>query len=403
LIVDLAGGDGTSADRDQERQRNNQSSRAVGFYQIKPLVFVTPRTYVRDMERSLLSIDSLEQRMLARQAEISRLTSEQLLDLEELDCRQVATADGCRSLSEWVTARLDVHPHTAKALVRTMRRTADRPDLRDAFAAGEISFDRMEALSRIPEDVGLLQHLDVTGVRREAAHRVRISSEDEYRTARDQFLILQPSLDESWWKGYFGFDGATGALVDKVISERADDLPLLPDGSRGDSSWRRAMALAEMCVSDDPPPAQLTVFVDTTQATSNNGQAGVVLEAGPRIGREALQAILCDAVTEITAHSEDGTPMVYGRRQRTIPPALRRAIINRDGNTCTADGCDSRHRLQIHHVIPWSEGGRTNQENLITLCWFHHQIVVHQRGFQPYRHPEHGRIRFLRSSRGPPV
>ncbi len=110
------------------------------------------------------------------------------------------------------------------------------------------------------------------------------AAEDEYRTASDQFLILQPSLDESWWKGWFGMDGATGALVDKTISEKADDLPLLPDGSRGDCSWRKAMALAELCVTDDPPPAQLTVFVDTTQATPSNGEAGVVLEAGPRIG-----------------------------------------------------------------------------------------------------------------------
>ena len=337
------------------------------------------------------------------EVERSRLAARQVAILEELDYRQVATADGCRSLSEWTTARLDLHPDTAKSLVRTMRRTVERPDLREALAAGDISFDRLEALSRIPEDVGGLEHLDVAGVRREAAKRVRISSEDEYRTARDQFLILQPSLDESWWKLWGGLDGATGALVNKTISEKADDLPLLPDGTRGDSSWRKAMALAELCVSDDPPPAQLTVFVDTNQATPSNGQTGVVLEAGPRIGREALEAILCDAVTEVTARGEDGTPMVYGRRTRTIPPALRRAIIHRDGNTCTGDGCPSTHRLQVHHIIPWSQGGTTDPDNLITLCWFHHQIVVHQQGFQPYHHPDHGRIRFRKPAlRGPP-
>ncbi len=257
--------------------------------------------------------------MLARQAEISRLTHDQILDLEELDYRQVATADGCRNLSEWTTARLDFHPDSAKNLVRTMRRTVDRPELREALASGEISFDRLEALSRIPENVGLLEHLDVAGVRREAAHRARISAEDEHRTTKDQFLVMQPSLDESWWRLWGGLDGATGALVDKVISEKADQLPLLPDGSRGDSSWRKALALAELCVSDEPPPAQLTVFVDATQAGPSNGQAGVVLEAGPRIGRDALEAILCDAITEITARAEDGTPMRYGRQQQDHP------------------------------------------------------------------------------------
>jgi len=348
--------------------------------------------------------DDLEQRMLSNRAQRSALDADDLEILEELDYRQVATADGCRSLSEWTTARLDLHPDTAKTLVRTMRRTVERPELREALATGDISFDRLEALSRIPEDVGLLEHLDVAGVRREAAKRVRISSEDEYRTASDQFLILQPSLDESWWKLWGGLDGATGALFNKTIANKADDLPLLPDGSRGDSSWRKAMALAELCITDDPPPAQLTVFVDTTQATSSNGEAGVVLETGPRIGRDALQAILCDAVTELTARSEDGIPMRYGRQKRTIPPALRRAILHRDGNTCAGDGCASTHRLQVHHIIPWSQGGTTNPENLITLCWFHHQIVVHQQGFKPYHHPQHGRIRFRKPAlRGPPT
>jgi 5-methylcytosine-specific restriction endonuclease McrA len=355
-----------------------------------------------DMGYATWTTDQLEQQLVVDEAETSRLAARKMAILEELDYRQVATADGCRSLSEWTTARLDQHPESAKCLVRTMRRTADRPDLREALAAGEITFDRVEALSRIPEDVGLLEHLDVAGVRREAAMRARISSEDEYRTANDRFLVMQPSLDESWWKGRFGFDGATGALVNKTLSEKADDLPVLPDGNRGDSSWRKATALAELCLSDDPPPAQLTVFVDATHATGSNGQAGVVLEAGPRIGRDALEAILCDAITEITVRGEDGTPMRYGRRTRTIPPALRRAILHRDNNTCTGDGCSSTHRLQIHHIIPWSEGGTTDPENLITLCWYHHQIVIHEQGFQPYHHPEHGRIRFRRIGRGPP-
>ena len=161
------------------------------------------------------------------------LAADDLEILEELDYRQVATSDGCRSLSEWTAGRLDFHPDSAKSLVRTMRRTVDRPDLRQALADG-VSFDRVEVLSRIPENIGLLEHLDVAGVCREAANRARITAEDEYRTARDQFLVMQPSLDESWWKLWGGLDGSTGALVDKTLSEAADDLPLLPDGTRGD-------------------------------------------------------------------------------------------------------------------------------------------------------------------------
>jgi len=40
-----------------------------------------------------------------------------------LDARQVATGDGCRSLSEWAASRLDVSLETAKSLVRTTGET----------------------------------------------------------------------------------------------------------------------------------------------------------------------------------------------------------------------------------------------------------------------------------------
>jgi hypothetical protein len=124
-------------------------------------------------------------------------------------------------------------------------------------------------------------------------------------------------------------------------------------------------------VTDDSPPAQITVFIDATHAKRINGQAGVVLEAGPRIGQDGLRAILCHAITEITAVAEDGTPNGLRAKNTEDPTGSSRAIIHRDGNTCRADGCASTNRLQIHHMTPWSEGRPTNPENLITLCWYH--------------------------------
>jgi len=217
-----------------------------------------------DMDGVNLSIDQREQRLIAAEHEIGRLRGIQMQDLAELDVTQVASADGARSLSEWVTARLDVSPETAKSLVRTMRRLADRPDLEGQLASGNVSFDRVEALSRIHEDVGLLEYLDVAGVHREAAKRVRVTAETEYRSARDRFLVMQPNLDESWFKLWGGLDGHSGAIVDKVLTEAADRLPDLPDGTKGDLSWRKATALVETLISDDPPPAQVTVIVDAT-------------------------------------------------------------------------------------------------------------------------------------------
>ena len=159
----------------------------------------------------------------------------------------------------------------------------------------------------------------------------------------------------------------------------------------------------ERLVSDDAPPAQITVIVDTKDAAASNGLTGVMVEPGARVGRETLQAILCDAITEVTARDGAGRYLDYGRRRRTAPLALKRALLAEARFTCAADGCISSRRLQIHHLIPWAEGGETNQDELVVLCWFHHQVIVHERGFKVVLHPDRRRIRFRRPERGPPT
>ena len=124
----------------------------------------------------------------------------------------------------------------------------------------------------------------------------------------------------------------------------------------------------------------LTVFVDATDAAALNGQAGVVLEGGPRAGEAAIEAILCDGTIEVTARTSDGVPLALGRRNRVIPPRLRRFVSDRDGAVCTIAGCTSRYRLHVHHIAPWIDGGRSDPENLTTVCWYHHHIVIHGHG-----------------------
>jgi hypothetical protein len=63
-----------------------------------------------------------------------------------------------------------------------------------------------------------------------------------------------------------------------------------------------------------------------------------------------------------------------GRRHRRPPPALRRAVRERDRYRCQAPGCQSR-RTDIHHIRPWAKGGKTRLRDLILLCEAHHMIV----------------------------
>ncbi len=92
--------------------------------------------------------------------------------------------------------------------------------------------------------------------------------------------------------------------------------------------WRKAQALREICTSDDASPAQVTVIVEAREAAPTQGETGVVLEAGPRVGAKALREILCDASIEVTAKSQDGRYMEYERSKRTATPAQKRALLD---------------------------------------------------------------------------
>jgi HNH endonuclease len=63
------------------------------------------------------------------------------------------------------------------------------------------------------------------------------------------------------------------------------------------------------------------------------------------------------------------------RAQQTIPPAVRRAVLQRDHHRCCVPGCKNATFLDIHHIQPRSEGSRNNPENLRSICGAHHRCV----------------------------
>ena len=87
----------------------------------------------------------------------------------------------------------------------------------------------------------------------------------------------------------------------------------------------------------------------------------------------------CDAAVVMLYECADGEPLSIGRRSRTIPAAIRRALQARDVG-CRFPGCTHTHFLHAHHIQHWAEGGHTSMSNLVTLCAFHHKLV-HEGGY----------------------
>jgi hypothetical protein len=93
-----------------------------------------------------------------------------------------------------------------------------------------------------------------------------------------------------------------------------------------------------------------------------------------------LRRVACDCALDLVKVDENGSVLDVGRRTRTIPPALARALDVRDAGRCRFPGCTHRRFLDRHHVKHWSNLGETKLDNLMTLCTAHHQLV-HEGGW----------------------
>jgi hypothetical protein len=86
----------------------------------------------------------------------------------------------------------------------------------------------------------------------------------------------------------------------------------------------------------------------------------------------------CDCSYVRITEDDNGEPLNVGRKTRSIPPAMRRALNSRDQG-CVFPGCTHRKYVDGRHVHHWAEGGETKLGNLVSLCRFH-DGQVHEGG-----------------------
>jgi hypothetical protein len=180
--------------------------------------------------------------------------------------------------------------------------------------------------------------------------------------------------------------------------------PVLPaearQASRADAIVHLARAfLAERAGAERGAADPHQIFVHLDQDVL--GEAGAytaTLDDGTRLPAETLRRLACDAGLVATRTDGAGGVLDIGRRTRSIPPALRRALWLRDRG-CRFPGCSHRRFLHGHHVRHWLGGGSTSLTNLVLLCSRHHRLV-HEGGFTIER-VQPGDALAFRAPRGP--
>jgi hypothetical protein len=123
----------------------------------------------------------------------------------------------------------------------------------------------------------------------------------------------------------------------------------------------------------------VVVHVGTALAPKGHKAGDSHIEDGPHVTAVTSRRIACDSTIVPIKEDKNGEPLSIGRRSRTIPPPMRRALRVRDKG-CRFPGCTNTRFVDGHHIEHWADGGETSLNNLVMLCRHHHHLV-HEGGF----------------------
>lgn len=313
--------------------------------------------------------------------------------LVEADRAQEWLADGSPTPQQWLTARFGLDPAYGRRLVRLARRLDGLPELSKRFGTGEISLDAVELLSEVATPQTELELIekadgrDLSDVARIASRANPPSNEKSARERDQEWASTQWDLHHRRMAIRGDLYGAHAEMVEQRLVAAAKEMPKNPETRRYDDWTKRmANALVEVCAtSEGEIPIPTTVVHTEAGALFDTDELGVSeLQSGPVISVEMARMLSCDCDVELVFEN-DGTPVGIGRKSRKIPGWLRRQVIARDHH-CRFPGCGRTAFIQIHHRQPWSEGGATDLDNLVLLCWWHH-IFIHEKGWHITRDP----------------
>jgi len=379
-------------------------------------------------------LERLEAQICELAGHLTAATCRFLVLLADFDARRGWASWEMNSCAAWLSWKCQMSSGTAREHVRVARALRELPVIRAEFAAARLSYAKVRALTRIATaatEAGLAEIAGpMTGNQLERfarAHRQAAPGEDAASRVRRR-LAWRLEEDGSL-AGTFRLPPAAGAVLVKALRAAAGDLEhpheeeaagvsaetpaaagpvVATSSSLADALLVVAEAFLAQKVAgaDDAEVYQVVVHVgtdalDTPGAgpTPAPGPAGVApespapgpvpgdpadpgrchVEDGPAISVSTAQMLACTAALSWMVHDHDGSILRLGRRRRRPNAALRRAARERDKCRCRFPGCESR-RVDLHHIQFWSHGGRTDLDNLVSLCKYHH-LLVHERGY----------------------
>ncbi|MBK6849767.1 MAG: DUF222 domain-containing protein [Proteobacteria bacterium] len=385
-------------------------------------------------------LDALSEQIADLAAHLHAATYRLLCLIREFD-RRHGWVSGFNSCAHWLAWRTGIELGAAREKVRVARALTELPETSAALAAGQVSYAKVRALTRVatPQTESELLAIACCGTAAHVERVVRgyrraVSAQQEAADtrARHEARGLQVYWDEAGMLVVRGrlpaeqgarflaaLEAAKALLLEErgpvdVSAETSSPAPLTgaapaaalvatpprlfaetPQAQRQADALVRVAeaALADGLAGERAAEAQLVVHVDA-EVLGRPAAAGgrSALEQGPHVSAETSRRLACDASLVRLVEGPLGEPLSIGRKTRAVPEPMRRALHNRDRG-CRFPGCGVQRRLHAHHLEHWADGGPTAVSNLVELCAFHHR-QVHEGGCRVERSSA-GALRFF--------
>jgi hypothetical protein len=327
------------------------------------------------------------------------LEAERSRRLIEVERRGTWSVDGHLSVVSWLAATVRVGFARASRQVKRSRALRRMPGTAGAMGDGDLSSEAVELLvgarEAAPEAfeeaepmlVEAAVALPVRELRTAVAYWRQLADaagadERERRQYEARRLHVSPTLG-----GTVRIDGDLDAESGQTLMTalrcvqdawtREGEL----DGRT--APQRRADALVTLCrswldhsdrpeIAGERPHVVVTVDLETLEGRA--GGRSQLEDAGP-VTPGTARRLACDAGVSRVITAGRSEPLDVGRKTPVVPAAIRRALVVRDGG-CAFPGCGRPQAwCDAHHVVHWSDGGRTALANLVLLCRPHHRAV----------------------------
>jgi hypothetical protein len=354
--------------------------------------------------------DDLPRRLERRQYVIDRLKLEFSKDAAGLAAQFETENAGdlldAPTAGEWIRHNCKTTSSVAYDCINVGEQLHRLPQCADAVAAGEIGFAHLSVIARTARALDALTtepaftEDDLLQRARESSAgrlwhycmRLRHALDPEGVAQEQRVAVEERRLQFSVWEdGSLLISGRLDPIGGAAVRTALE--PLAQPMGQGDDrclEHRQADAFVELAThsldaglvpqhASQRPHLQVTTTLETLQGLP--GSPAADMEFSTPIATATVQRLACDANIARVVFGPNSVVVDAGRAARVVSGTTRRALNARDQH-CQWPRCERTASWSAaHHLVHWTQGGKTDLSNLLLLCHRHHWMV-HEGGWK---------------------